>query len=135
LVLDGARFILIPTFGSKEHTQTKTVLARARENSIPIVQANVGMAQIISKGEIVDYKWGLNQIATGFIDIPVTPSKQAGGACDRELQSVQPIMQRDQYRAAMKAMRKGKPSRDTRKSFVSERVFQKLRESNWGARK
>jgi len=132
LVLDGAQFILIPTYGSKEHTQTKAVLARARENGVPIVQANVGMVQIISKGEIVAYKWGLNQIATGCIDIPVRPSTTAVRACDRELQRVQPKMHQIQYRAAMKAMRKGKPSRDIRKSFVSESTFRHLQRTNWG---
>ncbi len=132
LVLDGAQFLLIPTFGSKEQTQTKAVLARARENGVPIVQANVGMAQVISKGEIVAYRWGLDQIATGFIDIPVTPSKQAVRACDRELQRVQPAMQRDDYRKAIARMRKNKPSRDVRKSFVSEREFRRLKAGNWG---
>jgi predicted amidohydrolase len=134
LVLDGARFLLIPTYGSKEHTQTKAVLARARENGVPIVQANVGMTQIISKGEIVAYKWGLDQWITGFIHIPVAPSKAAVRACDRELQSFQPKMQRDQYRAAIKMMRKGKPSRDVRKSFVSESTFRRLQKTDWGAR-
>lgn len=132
LVLDGAQFLLIPTYGSKEHTQTKAVLARARENGVPIVQANVGMTQIISKGEIVAYKWGLDQWITGLIHVPVTPSKGAVRACDRELQGFQPKMQRDQYRAAVKTMRKGKPSRDVRKSFVSEREFQRLQKSKWG---
>lgn len=134
LVLDGAQFILIPTHGSKEHTQTKAVLARARENGVPIVQANVGMAQIISKGEVVTYKWGLNQVATGAIDIPVAPSKDAVRACDRELRRFHPIMQRDQYRAAMKRLRKGQPSRDQQKSFLSERQFRRLQQTRWGER-
>jgi len=132
LVLDGARFLLIPTYGSKEHTQTKAVRARARENGVPIVQANVGMAQVISKGEIVTYKWGLNQIAVGLIDIPVAPSKNAVRACDRQLQSVQPKMQQDDYRRVMARMRKNKPSQDVRKAFLSEREFRRLKETNWG---
>ena len=70
LVLDGARLILIPSYGSKSKGQNEAVLARARENGVPIVEANVGMNLIISKGEIVAYKWGNDQISTAVIDIP-----------------------------------------------------------------
>ena len=52
LVLDGARIILIPSYGSKTKVQNQAVLARARENGVPIVEANVGMNLIISRGEI-----------------------------------------------------------------------------------
>lgn len=57
LVLDGARLILIPSSGSKSKSQNQAVLALARENGVPIVEVNVGMNLIISKGEIVAYKW------------------------------------------------------------------------------
>ena len=58
LVLDGARIILIPSYGSKSKSQNQAVLARARENGVPIVEANVGMNLIVSKGEICAYQWG-----------------------------------------------------------------------------
>ena len=77
LVLDGARFLLIPSYGSKGKAQNQTVLARARENGVPIVEANVGMNLIISKGEIAAYKWGNDQISTATIDIPHPPSTKA----------------------------------------------------------
>jgi len=77
LVLDGAQFLLIPSYGSKGKSQNHAVLARARENGVPIVEANVGMNLIISKGEIVTYKWGNDQISTADIDIPVLPSTEA----------------------------------------------------------
>ena len=71
LVLDGASLILIPSYGSRRKAQNETVLARARENGVPIVEANVGMNLIISKGEAIAYKWGNDQITTAVIDIPV----------------------------------------------------------------
>ena len=77
LVMDGAQFIMIPSYGSKAQEQNETVLARARENGVPIVEANVGMNLIVSKGEIVGYRWGNDQITTATIDVPVMPSTAA----------------------------------------------------------
>ena len=74
LVLDGARIILIPSYGAKTKRQNQAVLARARENGVPIVEANVGMNLIISKGEICAYQWGNDQVTHGIVDIPVEPS-------------------------------------------------------------
>jgi len=62
LALDGARMILIPTFGSKTKIQNGFVLARARENGIPVVQANRGMNMMVSKGEMIAYEWGNDRI-------------------------------------------------------------------------
>ena len=93
LVLDGAQFLLIPSYGSKGKSQNQTVLARARENGVPIVEANVGMNLIISKGEIVAYKWGNDQISTASIDIPVLPSTEAARRSEQEyLQAQGPEM-------------------------------------------
>ena len=93
LVLDGAQFLLIPSYGSKGKSQNQTVLARARENGVPIVEANVGMNLIISKGEIVAYKWGNDQISTACIDIPVPPSTDAARRSEKEyLQAQGPEM-------------------------------------------
>ena len=94
LVLDGAQFLLIPSYGSKGKGQNQTVLARARENGVPIVEANVGMNLIISKGEIVAYKWGNDQISTADIDIPVLPSTEAARRSEQAyLQSQGPEME------------------------------------------
>ena len=84
LVLDGASLILIPSYGSKRKDQNKNVLARARENGVPIAEANVGMNLIISKGEIVAYKWGNDQISSAVIDIPVTPSPEMARFSEQE---------------------------------------------------
>lgn len=74
LVLDGARIILIPSYGDKSKRQNQAVLARARENGVPIVEANVGMNLMISKGEICAYQWGNDQITYGVVEIPLAPS-------------------------------------------------------------
>lgn len=84
LVLDGAQVILISSYGSKTKAQNETVLARARENGVPIVEANVGMNLIISKGEIVAYKWGNDQITTAVIEVPEPPSTDAARRSEAE---------------------------------------------------
>ena len=74
LVLDGARLLLIPSYGSKSRGQNQAVLARARENGVPVVEANVGMNLIVSKGEIVAYKWGIDRTTYAVVDLPAVPS-------------------------------------------------------------
>jgi predicted amidohydrolase len=75
-VLDGARYLLIPSFGSRSKEQDRAVLARARENGVPIVEANVGVTLIISQGEIVARSRKMNTITYGTIDIPAPPTAQ-----------------------------------------------------------
>ena len=52
-VLDGARLLLIPAMGSRSKRNDETVLARGRENGIPVVEANVGVTLIVDQGEII----------------------------------------------------------------------------------
>ena len=53
-VLGGAIFLLVPTYGNRGEHNDSHVLARARENGVPLVQANgTGAAVIISGGAIV----------------------------------------------------------------------------------
>ena len=95
LVLDGARMILVPAYGAKTRLQNNTVLARARENGVPIVEANVGVNLIVSKGEVVAYKWGNDEITTAVIDVPVVPSTDAAREHEREYMRLQgPEMER-----------------------------------------
>ena len=89
LVLDGANLILIPSYGSRSKSQNQAVLTRARENGVPIVEANVGMNLIISKGEIAAYKWGNDQITTAIIDIPEPPSQEATRRAEQEYLKLQ----------------------------------------------
>ena len=95
LVLDGARIILIPSYGDKSKRQNRAVLARARENGVPIVEANVGMNLIISKGEICAYQWGNDRIAYGVVDVPVAPDEAAARQAEQDyLEAQSPEMER-----------------------------------------
>jgi predicted amidohydrolase len=95
LVLDGARIILIPSYGSKTKEQNQAVLARARENGVPIVEANVGMNLMISKGEICAYQWGNDQITHGVVEIPVAPGAEAARQAEQDYLTAQsPEMER-----------------------------------------
>ncbi len=75
LVLDEARYLLIPSFGNRSARQDATVLARARENGVPIVEANVGVSMIVSKGEIIKRSRKIEDVTCGTIAIPAAPSK------------------------------------------------------------
>lgn len=83
-VLDGANVLLIPSFGSRSKAQDEAVLARARENGVPIVEANVGVTLIISKGEIVARSRKETGILYGTIEIPVAPSPTNRDKHERE---------------------------------------------------
>ena len=104
LVLDGARLILIPSYGSKSKGQNEAVLARARENGVPIVEANVGMNLIISKGEIVAYKWGNDQISTAVIDIPEPPSQKVARRAEQEYLQLQGPEMEKRYQKTMERL-------------------------------
>lgn len=80
-VLDGARYLLIPSYGSRSRSQDRAVLARARENGVPIVEANVGVTLIVSKGEVVACERKINAVTVGAIDVPAAP-----GAANRDRQ-------------------------------------------------
>ena len=107
LVLDGAALILIPSYGSKRKAQNETVLARARENGVPIVEANVGMNLIVSKGEVVAYKWGNDQITTAVVDIPVPPSREMARSSEQEYLERQGPEMKKRYKKTREQVRKG----------------------------
>ena len=69
-VLDGARYLLIPSYGDCTKRQDEAVLARAWENGVPVVEANVGRTLIISKGEIVAQSREKTKLLFGTIEIP-----------------------------------------------------------------
>ena len=102
MVLDGAQVIFIPSYGSKGSGQNETVLARARENGVPIVEANVGMNLIVSKGEVAAYKWGNDQITTAVIDIPAPPSTAAARRSERRYLRAQGPEMKKRYAKTMK---------------------------------
>ena len=97
LVLDGARIILIPSYGDKSKRQNQAVLARARENGVPIVEANVGMNLMISKGEICAYQWGNDQITYGVVEIPLAPSTAIARQAEQAYREAQPSEMEQRY--------------------------------------
>ena len=82
-VLDGAQYLLIPSFGSRSKNQDQAVLARARENGVAIVEANVGVTLVISKGEIVALSRRVSEITCATIEVPAPPSERNRNAHER----------------------------------------------------
>ena len=50
--LDGAQFLVIPSFGSRSAAQDQAVLSRGRENGLPVIEANVGVTLVVNDGQI-----------------------------------------------------------------------------------
>ncbi|MDE2816158.1 MAG: carbon-nitrogen hydrolase family protein [Chloroflexota bacterium] len=101
IVLDGAQILYIPTFGNTSKAQNQAVLARARENGVPIVQANVGQNLVVSKGEMIAYQRGFDKITVATVDIPTPPSAASARSLEREYLTRQgPEMER-RYRETM----------------------------------
>ncbi len=76
-VLDGAQYLLIPSFGSCSKEQDEAVLARARENGVAILEANVGVTLAVSKGEIVARERKKTALTFTTIAIPEAASARS----------------------------------------------------------
>ena len=72
--LDGAQFLVIPSFGSTSKSQDEAVLARGVENGLPIVEANVGVSLIVSDDRIVAVDRQQEGITFAEITIPTVRS-------------------------------------------------------------
>ena len=77
--LDGAQFLVIPSFGSNSMNQDEAVIARSRENNnLPIVEANVGVTLVVSEGQPVSLSREKETVTLGEIVIPpATASRPA----------------------------------------------------------
>ena len=74
--LDGAQFLVIPSFGSRSKRQDEAVLGRGRENKLPVVEANVGVTLIVNNDEIAAVDRSEETVTFGEIHIaPRTPSQ------------------------------------------------------------
>jgi predicted amidohydrolase len=69
-VLDGAQFLVIPSFGSCSQAQDEAVLSRGQENQVPVIEANVGVTLIVNEGAIVAVDRKKEGITFGTITIP-----------------------------------------------------------------
>lgn len=105
IVLDGAQVLYIPTYGNTSKAQNQAVLARARENGVPIVQANVGLNMVVSKGEMIAYQRGFDRITFADIDVPTAVSTTAARDLEQEyLRRQGPEMDR-RYRETMEKLK------------------------------
>jgi len=75
-VLDGAQFLLIPAFGSTSKSQDEAVLSRAKENGVPVVEANVGVTLVTSERSIVAVDRQREGITFGEISIRPAVERQ-----------------------------------------------------------
>lgn len=75
--LDGAQFLVIPSYGSCSLKQDEAVLSRSRETGLPVIEANVGVSLITSENEIVALQRGDelrgNTPVLTFADIVIPP--------------------------------------------------------------
>ncbi len=79
LALDGAALILIPTDGTSGAPNDAAVLARARENGVPIVQANqMTETLIVNGGAIAEMERGTNLVTFG--EVTLAPARPAAPA-------------------------------------------------------
>ncbi len=70
--LDGAQFLIIPSFGSTSKSQDEAVLARGTENNLPIIEANVGVTLVVSENRIAAVDREREGITFGEIRIPAS---------------------------------------------------------------
>ena len=114
-VLDGASFLLIPTYGTRTEINDSALLARAKENGVPIVQANAeGATVIISGGRIVKQSYTSEKEDPGRVTI---------ATIDIPLKTVRDVPQRDQQEKAFLGWRKVEMRRRfeaNRKNYVKE---------------
>ncbi len=71
--LDGAQFLVIPSYGSKSQAQDEAVLNRGRENNLPVIEANVGVTLIVDNNEIV--AMDRENEGVTFAEMTIPPSK------------------------------------------------------------
>jgi predicted amidohydrolase len=68
--LDGAQFLIIPSYGSSSAAQDDAVIGRSRETGLPIVEANVGVSLIVSGGQPVATRRAQESVTFAEITIP-----------------------------------------------------------------
>ena len=76
---------------------------------MPIVEANVSMNLIISKGEIVAYDWGNDCITTAVVEVPDAPSETAARILEQEVLKRQKREMEHRFQETQKRLR-GEPN-------------------------
>lgn len=109
-VLDGARFLLIPSFGSRSKDQDDAVMSRGRENRVPIVEANVGVSLIVDGGQIANVERLEEGITFGRITVPPATAPEPVERDRIEREFIEWRIQEMEYRyeKTMERLRKAK---------------------------
>lgn len=107
-VLDGARFLIIPAFGSRSLTQDQAVLSRAKENGIPVVEANVGVTLVVDGGEIVAVDRREEGITFGQITIPtaIQAKPDERDQVERKFLKKRELEMKQRYQQTLKRLKK-----------------------------
>ncbi|MEE3371233.1 MAG: carbon-nitrogen hydrolase family protein [Planctomycetota bacterium] len=106
-VLDGAQFLLIPSFGSCSLAQDAAVLSRGRENGVPVVEANVGVTLIVDNKQVA----AVDRLQEGitFGNITIRPASASSVAernqVEQEFLTHRVEEMRRRYRRTMKRVR------------------------------
>ena len=97
--LDGAQFLVIPAYGSTSQGQDEAVVSRARETSLPIVEANVGVTLVVSGGTIAAVQRSPQAVTFAEIEIPSSiPARPAErDAVEREFLAWRETEMRTRY--------------------------------------
>ena len=123
-VLDGAQFLLIPSYGDRTRNQDRAVLARARENGVPVVEANVGVTLVVSKGEIVAVSRRKTEVLLAAIEIPAAPTPRNRDAQEKCFLNWRKKEMPIRYRRRMEEDKGAQPSgrvlHDSRGRLVAE---------------
>ena len=117
-VLDGAQYLLIPSYGACSLDQDRAVLSRARENGVPIVEANVGVTLIISKGEVVAISRKKTTITFGTIAIPAAASQRNRDRHERSFLAWRSKEMPRRYRQRLDQMRRKANGEDLKTARV-----------------
>ena len=110
-VLDGAQFLLIPSFGSRSRAQDEAVLSRGRENDVPVVEANVGVTLIVDNNQVA----AVDRLEEGitFANITIRPATVASVAernqVEQEFLTQRVEAMRRLYQRTMKRVRAEPP--------------------------
>ena len=96
----------LDSFGPEDirEMQDDAVLSRARENGVPIVEANVGKTLLISKGEIVKISSAETTVTIGTVAIPAAPSPLNRSRQEKEFLRWREMEMKKRYQTTRKKM-------------------------------
>jgi len=107
-VLDGARFLIIPAFGSRSKRQDQAVLSRGKENGVPIVEANVGVTLVVDRGKIVAVDRQEEGITFGQITIPaaIQAKPKERDRAEQEFLELRTRLMKERYQRTIEKLKK-----------------------------